>query len=153
MLSSSCDKYYPTMKCEMCPKPVTNIVYGLCDRCVAIWTSQRNVEDLKVTMDHVNAIVVQMVQDKNYYDDMDHTFRQYIEQQKRQRMNKLDFFQNMREHFQASLLMTPKQTVCWKPFNTEENYCELEELKHEKVGEIDPDTLRPIHQEYVMNLD
>ncbi|XP_062123756.1 uncharacterized protein LOC133837112 [Drosophila sulfurigaster albostrigata] len=153
MLSSGSDKFYPTMKCEMCPKIVANFVFGLCERCVAIWTSQRNVEDLHITMDNVNAILVEMAQDKKYYDDMDQTFRRFLEEQMRRRKKKVDLFQNMRENFQTSLIMTNKRTVCRLPFKTEDNYWELNECKCEKLFEIPPDGLRSIHSEYITNFN
>ncbi|XP_064550166.1 uncharacterized protein LOC135436486 [Drosophila montana] len=106
------DPLLQVAKCEMCPQKVTNFVVGLCERCVAIWTSKRSMETMHITIDHVKAAIVSMSQNKTNHQNMNAVFRRVIEEEQRRRKLKVDLFQKLREKFQDGVLLQELEECC-----------------------------------------
>jgi len=121
------DHLLSAIKCEMCPKKVTNFVVGLCERCVIIWTNKRGMENMNITIDHVKAAIVSMSQNNTYYLSMEDTFRRVIEEEQRRRRNKVELFQKIREKFQNEILIQEKLAYGYfVPYQTEETYFDID---------------------------
>ncbi|KAH8417739.1 hypothetical protein KR222_005026 [Zaprionus bogoriensis] len=99
-------------KCEMCPKIVTNFVFGLCDRCVLIWTNKRSMDTMHISIDHVKAAIVSISQNKINYQSMHGAFRCVIEKEQRRRKHKVELFQKLREKFQDGVIIYEKEEPC-----------------------------------------
>lgn len=116
-------------KCEKCPKNVTNFVFGLCERCVTIWASKRNMESFyNVTIDHVKAAIVSMSQNKNNHQSMQGAFRCVIEEEQRRLLHKVEVFQKLREKFQDGVIIHENQEycACSNPrYEVEENFYDV----------------------------
>ncbi|XP_023167543.1 uncharacterized protein LOC111597202 [Drosophila hydei] len=112
MNSNQSDPLLQVAKCEMCPQKVTNFVVGLCERCVAIWTSKRTMETMHITIDHVKAAIVSMSQSKTRHQNMSAVFRRVIDEEHRRRKLKVDLFQKLREKFQDGVLLPEVEEYC-----------------------------------------
>ncbi|TDG43179.1 hypothetical protein AWZ03_010413 [Drosophila navojoa] len=111
MNSQKGDPLLQVAKCEMCPLKVTNFVVGLCERCVAIWTSKGTLETMNITIDQVRATIVSMSHSQLRHQNMSLVFRRVIEKEHKRRKLKVDLFQKLREKFQDGILL-PELEAC-----------------------------------------
>lgn len=125
-------------KCEMCPKNVTNFVFGLCERCVTIWANKRSMETLHITIDHVKAAIVSMSQNKINHQTMHGAFRCVIEEEQRRRKHKVEVFQKLREKFQDGVIIHANEEYCAATnlrYEVEENFYDVP-LPSTELGQV-----------------